>query len=356
MPAVGERVGLWCCKLEASGLVDRATTRKPTGTTRVKKPPKDAAPRASQALMKTGRELIEGWMASKGWQPWDFQREAWDAYLRGEDGLVQVPTGAGKTYAAVLGPLMHLADELAKRGHVADAARDAKQRARATKAALEAMPGPFLMYITPLRAVTRDIEKAIVAPIEAVGLPALVESRTGDTKASVRAKQRERMPHVLLTTPESLCLLLTRPDAKELLGTVRCVVVDEWHELLASKRGSATELALARLRSFSPSMRTWGLSATLPNAREALEVLRGVREPGTGPARVVTAKIERDVRSALGGALGAEHAAGGAGRTGPSRANAGVYQHAFAGGAVVSCDCVCETRVEGDARAAPWEH
>lgn len=251
----------------------------------------------SRQPAQSGRELMEGWMLSKGWQPWGFQREAWDAYARGEDGLVQVPTGAGKTYAAVLGPLMHLADELAKHGHAADATRDAKQRARATKAALEALPGPFLLYITPLRAVTRDIEKAILAPLEATGLPVLVESRTGDTKASVRAKQRARLPHVLLTTPESLCLLLTRPDAQTLLAPLRCVVVDEWHELLASKRGSATELALARLRRFAPPMRTWGLSATLPNADEALAVLRGVRSGDeAGAGRVVRASIRRMVR------------------------------------------------------------
>lgn len=247
------------------------------------------------AAPQTARALLDAWFATRGWKPWTFQEESWQSYLAGEDGLVQVPTGAGKTYAAVLGPLMHLTDTLLQAGCTCDASRTPAALARATKAALLAVPGPFMIYITPLRAVARDIEKAIRAPIEAMGLPVLVESRTGDTKASVRSKQRERMPHVLLTTPESLCLLLTRENAAQLFAPLACVVVDEWHELLASKRGSATELALARLRTFSPQMRTWGLSATLPNSDEALALLRGA-VPTTKAGRVVKADIHRPVR------------------------------------------------------------
>lgn len=220
-----------------------------------------------------GRSLVEGWFASKGWTPWQFQRDAWDAYARGESGLIQVPTGAGKTYAAYLGGLAEQIDSLR---------------------AASALGGPTLriLYITPLRAVSRDIELALRAPIEALGMPFLVESRTGDTKQSVRAKQRDRLPEVLITTPESLSVMLTRPQAGDLLSSCRLVVIDEWHELVSTKRGSQTELALARLRRFAPGLRTWGLSATLPNATEAAHAAIGVasRSP-----TIITAAMEREV-------------------------------------------------------------
>lgn len=211
---------------------------------------------------------MEGWFASQGWTVWGFQREAWDSYARGENGVVVVPTGAGKTYAAYLGPLMDMMERV-------DAGR---------------LQGLHTLYITPLRAVSRDIELALKRPIQDLGLPVTVEGRTGDTPASTRARQRERLPHVLVTTPESLCLLLTRESARELFGGLRCVIVDEWHDLLVSKRGSATELALARLRAWAPGLRAWAMSATIPNPEGALAVLTG-----SGNGVVVRAAVERPV-------------------------------------------------------------
>ena len=218
-----------------------------------------------------GRGRVEGWFAARGWTPWPFQREAWDAYAAGKSGLVQVATGAGKTYAAYLGPLAELIDEIGDRA--------------------KGVEGLRVLFVTPLRAVSRDIELALKEPVVELGLPVLVESRTGDTKASVRAKQRTRLPNVLITTPESLTLMLTRQDAAEKLGAVRAVIVDEWHELMASKRGTQTELALARLRRFAPGMRTWGMSATLPNLEEAAAALGGT---GSDPA-VVRGAMERRI-------------------------------------------------------------
>jgi ATP-dependent Lhr-like helicase len=211
--------------------------------------------------------MLDAWFAARGWVPWGFQSRAWDAYARGSDGLIVVPTGAGKTYAAIGGPLAQMIDT-----------------GRA--------PGPRLLYITPLRAVARDIEKALAQPIAEIGPALRVESRTGDTKASVRARQKARPPDALVTTPESLALMLTREDARTALAGVRCVIVDEWHELLVSKRGTLLELCLARLRAFAPGMGTWGMSATIPNAREALDVLCG----GSTRERVVIADApEREV-------------------------------------------------------------
>ncbi|MBI1190270.1 MAG: ligase-associated DNA damage response DEXH box helicase [Tepidisphaera sp.] len=219
-----------------------------------------ASPEASRNEQRLHSESgplapIESWFASKGWTPWEFQRDCWRAYLAGRSGLVQVATGSGKTYAAYLGPLAELI-------------RDSRSPAGLS-------PGLKIIYVTPLRAVSRDIELALREPVDELDTGLIVESRTGDTSSSVRARQRERLPHVLVTTPESLTLLLTRPDARAQLGGVRCVILDEWHELLASKRGSQTELAMARLRELSPMCRTWALSATLPNALEAARAAVG---------------------------------------------------------------------------------
>lgn len=218
-----------------------------------------------------GIDQIRGWFAARGWTPWEFQERAWAAFARGESGLVQVPTGAGKTYAAYMGPLAELIDRAGDEG---------------------ALDGLRVLYITPLRAVSRDIEKALKAPVAELKLPIRVESRTGDTSASVRARQRERLPNVLVTTPESLSILLTRENAAEQLGGLRCVIVDEWHELLSSKRGSQTELALARLRRFAPHMRAWALSATLSNVEDAARAVSGTGGPAP---TLVRAEIDRPV-------------------------------------------------------------
>ena len=199
---------------------------------------------------QSGRELIEGWFTGKGWQPYAFQRATWDAYARGASGLVNVATGAGKTYAAFFGPLAELIDRPAS--------------------------GVTILYLSPLRAVSRDVELALSVPVSDLGLPLVIESRTGDTAQSTRSKQRERLPSVLITTPESLSVLLTHAFAAERFASLRCIIVDEWHELMGTKRGTQTELALARLRKFAPQSRTWALSATLANLEEAARAACGV--------------------------------------------------------------------------------
>ncbi|WP_434387489.1 ligase-associated DNA damage response DEXH box helicase [Melittangium boletus] len=209
---------------------------------------------------------IEAWFEERGWAPFAFQREAWAAYERGESGLIHVPTGAGKTYAAYIGPLMDVARRREK--------------------------GLQVLYITPLRAVSRDIELALLAPLSAFDADITVESRTGDTSSSIRRKQKDRLPEVLITTPESLSLLLCHERAEELFAPLRSVIVDEWHELLGSKRGTQVELALARLRRFAPAVRTWALSATLANLDEAARAVVGPDVPPT----LVSAGLERDVK------------------------------------------------------------
>lgn len=206
-----------------------------------------------------GLTQIESWFAARTWSPFGFQRECWDAYRAGRSGLLHAPTGTGKTLAAWLGPVSTIADErLAKKGNE-----------------------PLrVVWITPLRALAGDTVKSLLEPAEQMGLPISVELRTGDTSSSIKSRQRKRMPTALVTTPESLTILLSYLDSPRLFETLDAVIVDEWHELMGTKRGVQTELALARLRQWRPGLRTWGVSATLGNTDQAASVLLGSSGPG----------------------------------------------------------------------------
>ncbi len=209
--------------------------------------------------IETVLKPILTWFARQGWEPIAFQREVWERYLAGESGLIQVPTGSGKTYAAVMGAIAEMLHT--------------------------PTTGLQLLYLTPLRALSRDIEQAIQRPIAEMGWPLRVESRTGDTKSSQKSRQLKQMPEILITTPESLTLMLADAKASERLRSLRCVVLDEWHELMSSKRGTQTELCLSHLRQLCPELKTWAVSATLGNLEEAAQVAVG-RE--TTPAIVQT--------------------------------------------------------------------
>ncbi|MDQ2898663.1 MAG: ligase-associated DNA damage response DEXH box helicase [Acidobacteriota bacterium] len=199
-----------------------------------------------------GKQRILEWFASRGWFAFPFQHEVWDAYLAGESGLIHAATGTGKTYAAWLGPLIEWMN--------GDG---------------EVNPPLRVLWITPLRALVADTEQALRKPLEDMDIQWRLESRSGDTKASVRARQKKSLPTAMVTTPESLALFLAREDAADRFKDLRLVVVDEWHELMGSKRGVMTELLLARLRRWRPDLRTWGLSATLGNLNTARETLLG---------------------------------------------------------------------------------
>ncbi len=207
--------------------------------------------------------LLHRWFAAKGWTPWSFQEEAWEASVRGQSGLIHVATGAGKTYAAALGPLT----------------------------TLRPGGGVQLLWITPLRAVVHDVERALDHAVSELGLGLKVGARTGDTSTAVRKKQSIQPPDVLITTPESLTLGLTDATAPERFRSLRTVVVDEWHELLGSKRGTQTELALARLRSFAPNLSTWALSATLDDVPAAAAAAVGPGRPYT----LIEAEVSREI-------------------------------------------------------------
>ena len=213
---------------------------------------------------------VYDWFSKQGWKPIAFQEKTWDAYLAGKSGIIQVPTGSGKTYGAVMGPLAQMLAETEETG--------------------KPLSGLRLLYITPLRALSRDIEVSIRRPIEEMGWPIRVESRTGDTKSSVKSRQIKKMPEVLITTPESLAVLLSYKNSAKRFGKLQCVILDEWHELMSSKRGTQAELCMSRLRELTPSVQTWAISATLGNLQEAAEAAIGVDSEPV----VVQSNIQRD--------------------------------------------------------------
>ena len=230
--------------------------------------------------------VLEWFEKTRGWRAFPFQRETWEAYARGESGLVNAPTGTGKTYAVWLGPLMRWCGE----------------HPREAWNGLDPVPLKVL-WVTPLRALAVDTTQQLLAPVREIGLPWAVELRTGDVSASVKRRQRERLPSALVTTPESLSLLLSYPDAREKFAHLDCVICDEWHELMSTKRGTQTELCLARLRRWNPKLQTWGMSATLGNIEQARDVLMGAPDAralmcpslGTGEARLVRGEEPKQI-------------------------------------------------------------
>ena len=208
-------------------------------------------------------DKLEKWFKNKGWTPFPFQKEAWTKTREGKNGLVSVPTGAGKTYAAYLGPLIDIYEQ--------------------------GEEGLQILYITPLKALARDIEKALKLPVEELELGLSVEARTGDTPASRKARQKKKQPHILLTTPESLSILQADPAHREFFAKLKYVIIDEWHELSGTKRGLLLELSLSHLRSFIPHLSVWVLSATLGNLQEAAQALLG------NPFETIKADLPRPV-------------------------------------------------------------
>ena len=260
-------------------------------------------------------QRLLNWFAERGWVPQPFQRRVWRALARGSSGLLFAGTGSGKTLAVWFGALLRLSDEFA-------AAKDPSLSSARARLALgktaqaappeDAVPGLRVVWITPMRALAADTQKALSDSLAAFELPLQVGLRTGDTVSGERSRQDRNPPFALVTTPESLTLLIARADARARLKHVRVVIVDEWHELMGSKRGVQVELALARLNALgNEAPVVWGLSATLANADEALDVLLGgrngvmVRAALSRRPRIDTLAPEGAVRVPWSGHLGA---------------------------------------------------
>ncbi|MCK6423625.1 MAG: ligase-associated DNA damage response DEXH box helicase [Burkholderiaceae bacterium] len=217
--------------------------------------------------------FAERWFAERGWTPFAFQREVWAALAAGESGLLHATTGAGKTYAVGFGAL-------------------ARAAARGVDLSARQAPPLGILWLTPMRALAADTTRALALPLTTLAPAWTVGLRSGDTPSAERARQDRRWPSVLVTTPESLSLMLTREHAQQELAGIHTVVVDEWHELIGNKRGVQVQLALARLQRWNPQLAVWGVSATLGNLEEAMATLLGPQRAG----RLVRGRVPKALR------------------------------------------------------------
>ncbi|MDQ0107706.1 ATP-dependent Lhr-like helicase [Chitinophaga terrae (ex Kim and Jung 2007)] len=205
-----------------------------------------------------GWKVINKWLEDKELKPFKFQEDAWNAYLQGKSGIVNAPTGFGKTFSLFLGAVISWIDS-----HPKDYSSKTKN-------------GLQLLWVTPLRALAKDLGRAMETALQELNVSWEVGIRSGDTATSVRAAQKRQMPEVLIITPESLHVLMGQKEYANIFKKLHTVVVDEWHELIGSKRGVQVELALSRLRGLKAgALKVWGISATIGNLDEALEVLLG---------------------------------------------------------------------------------
>ncbi|HKK25380.1 MAG TPA: ligase-associated DNA damage response DEXH box helicase, partial [Gracilimonas sp.] len=208
-------------------------------------------------MESTGQRIINDWFISKGWQVFPFQQKVWTNFTEGKNGLLNAPTGSGKTFALWMPNLIKWINE-----------HPEEYKTKSNN-------GLKVLWITPLRALAKDIQKALQQSLNELDIPWEVGRRTGDVSQSVKQKQNKKMPEVLITTPESVHVLLAQKNYRRHFKNLNSVIVDEWHELLGSKRGIQTEIALSRLRGIQPDMSVWGISATIGNLNEAMAVLLG---------------------------------------------------------------------------------
>jgi len=245
---------------------------------------------AAQAPANFG--AAEAWFARRRWQPFEFQREVWAAMAAGRDGLLHATTGSGKTYAVWFGALLR-AGLAAETTGVATRSESPASDAALPKRGATA-PALQVLWLTPMRALAADTLRAITLPLTELQPRWTSGLRTGDTPSAERARQDRRFPTALVTTPESLSLMLTRELARDELSGVHTVIVDEWHELMGNKRGVQVQLAIARLKAWNPRLVVWGLSATLGNLEEAAQVLIGTRAEPLPPV-LVRGRIDKQL-------------------------------------------------------------
>ncbi|MBS1654827.1 MAG: DEAD/DEAH box helicase, partial [Bacteroidetes bacterium] len=221
-----------------------------------------------------GYTIISAWMLKKGVTPFLFQQQAWEHMLNKESGLVNAPTGCGKTFSVFLGALIEFINE------------NPGNYKKVSSSGLQ------LLWITPLRALAKDIGRAMEEVITELGMQWKIGIRNGDTETSERQKQKRQMPEVLIITPESLHLLLAQKSYPLIFESLKNIAVDEWHELIGSKRGVQTELAISRIAHINKQVNIWGISATIGNLEQAKEVLLSpVKKKGI----IIRANIQKHI-------------------------------------------------------------
>ncbi|MEM9544533.1 MAG: ligase-associated DNA damage response DEXH box helicase [Bacteroidota bacterium] len=204
----------------------------------------------------TSRDIAIGekWFTSQNWKAFPFQKNTWEAYLNGQSGLVNAPTGSGKTYSLFIAAALEFIKENPEHYDKPN-------------------NGLQIIWITPIRALAKEIQGSCSRAARGLGLDWSIAIRSGDTTATERTKQLKNPPEMLITTPESLHVIMATKGYKKFFGKVKTIVIDEWHELLGSKRGVQTELVISCLLGFRSNLKIWGISATIGNMEEAVEVL-----------------------------------------------------------------------------------
>lgn len=221
-------------------------------------------------------KIAETWFSNRGWKPFAFQKQTWTAFLQKKNGLLNAPTGSGKTYALWVPIVL---DYLKKNP-------DYKTKQK---------KGLKAIWITPLRALSVEIEQSAQRFADEIESGLTVGIRTGDTPQKVRTAQKKSMPDLLITTPESLQLLLSSKNYDKTFKNLNAVVVDEWHELLGTKRGVQMELGLSRLKTVSKDLRIWGISATIGNLEQAREVLLGPDSEAFQNSTLIRANLKKKI-------------------------------------------------------------
>ncbi|AXY75780.1 ligase-associated DNA damage response DEXH box helicase [Paraflavitalea soli] len=226
-----------------------------------------------------GYKIIQQWLAAKGHQPFPFQEETWEHIIHHKSGLVNAPTGFGKTFSVFLGAVIDFINQ-----HPNNYQAKSKN-------------GLQLLWVTPLRALGKDIARAMEEVISELGMNWKVGIRNGDTDVNERQRQKRQMPEALVITPESLHLLLAQKGYAEVFKSLKIIAIDEWHELIGSKRGVQIELAITRIvhvqqAQFNTHCSVWGISATIGNLDQAQEVLLA---PVGGIGETVKARLRKEV-------------------------------------------------------------
>jgi len=223
-----------------------------------------------------GYQKAKSWFTSMGWHPLSFQEETWIACIGGKSGVVNAPTGSGKTYSILIGEMINYIEttDIQSTSHLSN-------------------EGLRIIWVTPIRALAKEILLASERAISGMGLNWRAEMRTGDTSTKNKKEQWQNPPQILITTPETLHILMSKPGYPDFFSSIQTIVVDEWHELIGSKRGVQTELAISRCKGLQPNIKIWGISATIGNMEEAIEVL--LRSISSEKRCIVKANITKKI-------------------------------------------------------------
>ena len=225
---------------------------------------------------KDSNAIALDWFQQQNWKAFPFQKETWKAFLEGKNGLLNAPTGSGKTYALWIPIVLNYIQQNP----------DYKTKHK---------KGLKAIWITPLRALSQEIKQATERFADDLGTQLTVGIRSGDTEQKERAAQKRNMPDLLITTPESLQLLLASKGYDKVFKDCSAIVIDEWHELLGTKRGVQIELALSRLKTVSENLRIWGISATIGNLEQARQVLLGPESKALQNSVLIKADINKKI-------------------------------------------------------------